>query len=91
MARFYPCSFITSRIAGHYGRPQKRLSLPPLIDPFAIAADSFDFALPRFVFALTLVAFALLVGGSWIFVSQHHSARAALHNDPVVLDEYRVA
>jgi membrane glycosyltransferase len=46
-----------------------------LVFMFAIVADSFESALPRFVFVLPLVAIALLIGGSWLLMSQQRSAR----------------
>jgi hypothetical protein len=62
-----------------------------LVVMFTIVADSFEFALPRFVFALPLVAIVLLIGGSWLLVSQQRSARATLHNHAVLSEEYRAA
>jgi membrane protein insertase Oxa1/YidC/SpoIIIJ len=50
-----------------------------------------EFALPRCVFVLPLVAIALLIGGSWLLMSQQRSARATLQNSAVQLEEFRAA
>lgn len=62
-----------------------------LVFMFTIVADSFEFALPRCVFVLPLVAIALLIGGSWLLMSQQRSARATLQNSAVQLEEFRAA
>jgi hypothetical protein len=56
---------------------------------FTIVADSFEFALSHFLFALPLVAIVLLMGGSWLLVSQQCFGRATLHNHAVLLEEHR--
>src|SRR5262249_35194904 len=84
-------AFVESRPMGWYalGGTMCLMGILVLVIMFTIVADSFEFALPRFVFALPLVAIALLIGGSWLLVSQQRSGRATLHNHAVLLEEYR--
>ena len=65
-------AFVESRPMGWYalGGTMCLMGILVLVIMFTAVADSFEFALPRFVFALPLVAIVLLIGSSWLLVSQ---------------------